>query len=425
MKMTAREIIDEAKEVLLGNLRTGYSDWAGTDYKYVCPSKEHYTHQWFWDSCFHAIVLSHFDADLAKNEIDSLLFAQRSNGFIPHVIFWDRHNYNNFIANLGSRLESKFSIFPSGTELIQPPLIAQAVEAIYKKDRDLKFLQRVIPKLKTYYLWLERHRDPDNDGLISIVAPYESGLDQSPSYEPVLGVVGKPQIIGTLAGRVVEFRNIMRNYNLKKIFEAEYFDVEDVLVNTIYIKNLQVLSSLLHEIDNEEAARHFHHLAKKSKESLIKKCFDRNEAFFFDVYGQTEKKAKVKTIKGLMPLILDLPKAMVDSIVKKHLLDKEQFDLPYPVPTVSASEESFTPVPTIIANEPLLWRGPTWINTNWYIVNGLRRHGYNKQADVIVEKSLGLIRKSGFREFFNPFSAEGYGAHNFSWSTLVVDMILS
>ena len=43
----------------------------------------------------------------------------------------------------------------------------------------------------------------------------------------------------------------------------------------------------------------------------------------------------------------------------------------------------------------------------------------------IVEKSVELVSKNGFREFFNPFSGEGYGAHNFSWSTLVVDMILS
>jgi len=425
MKTAVPEIVESAKKVLWGNLKSGYSAWAGTNYKYICPSNEHYSHQWFWDSCFHAITLAHFDTELAKNEIDSLLFAQKKDGFIPHIIYWDGHKYTVSLSNLGQRLESKLSLFPSNSQLIQPPLIAQAVEAIYKKDKDIGFLRRVVPKLKSYYLWLSEHRDPDQDGLIAIIAPYESGLDQSPSYDPILGVGNGPQLLSSLVGRTVTLRNLIRNYDLKKIFEADYFNVEDVLVNSIYIKNLKVLSGLLHEIDHEEAARHFHYLSEKGKEALIKKCYDPKEAFFFDVYGDADKKARVKTIKGLMPLILDLPKRMVADITKRHLFNKQEFDLPYPVPTVSASEESFSPTPTKIANEPLIWRGPTWINTNWYMVNALRHHGYNKQAQLITEKSLELVNKSGFREFFNPFSGEGYGAHNFSWSTLVVDMILS
>ena len=425
MRVSAQKIIDQAKETLHSNLKTGFSDWADTEYKYICPSKNHYQHQWFWDSCFHAITLSHLDLDLAKNEINSLLWAQRKDGFIPHIIYWNRHNYNNLLTNLGSRLESKFSLTPKSTELIQPPLIAQAVEAIYQKDKDINFLHQILPRLKSYYLWLANNRDPDGDGLISIIAPYESGLDQSPSYDAVLGTQGKSQLVGSLAGRSVTFRNLMRNYDLKKIFEADYFNVEDVLVNSIYIKNLQVLSNLFGEIDNEEAARHLHHLVVKGKESLIKKCYSREEAFFFDIYGHGDQMFKVKTIKGLLPLMLDLPKTIVRDIVTKHLMNNSEFNAPFPLPTVAMDEPTFSPVPLKIIGEPVLWRGPTWINLNWYIVAGLRKHGYKKEANHIVEKSVELVSKNGFREFFNPFSGEGYGAHNFSWSTLVVDMILS
>ncbi|OGY26747.1 MAG: hypothetical protein A2Z11_02105 [Candidatus Woykebacteria bacterium RBG_16_43_9] len=424
MKSSTQKIIDQAKGTLNGNLKTGYSDWANTKYKYICPSKSHYQHQWFWDSCFHAIALSHLDLELAKNEVNSLLWAQRKDGFIPHIIYWDRRNYNSLLTNLGSRLESKLSFTPKSTELIQPPLIAQAVEAIYQKDKNIDFLHKVLPKLKSYYLWLANNRDPDNDGLISIIAPYESGLDQSPSYDPIFGTENKPQIFSAVVGRTITFRNMMRNYNLESIFEADYFNVKDVLVNSIYIKNLETLSNLLHEIDQEESARHFHQLSLKGKDALIKKCFDRSESIFFDTYGSSDKTVKVKTIKGLLPLMLDLPKGMVGDIVKKHILNRKEFDLPYPIPTVAADEESFSPVPTKIANYPLLCRGPTWINTNWYIFNGLKKHGYEKEADNLREKTIQLIQKSGFREFFNPFSGEGYGAVDFSWSTLVVDMIL-
>ena len=60
---------------------------------------------------------------------------------------------------------------------------------------------------------------------------------------------------------------------------------------------------------------------------------------------------------------------------------------------------------------------------NWLIVRGLRQHGYREQADAIVASSAELVLRSGFREFYNPLTGEGYGARNFGWSTLVLDLI--
>ena len=43
-------------------------------------------------------------------------------------------------------------------------------------------------------------------------------------------------------------------------------------------------------------------------------------------------------------------------------------------------------------------------------------------ADEIYRSSLALVRKSGFREYYNPFTGEGYGAKDFTWGGLVLDM---
>jgi hypothetical protein len=339
------------------------------------------------------------------------------------MIFWEPGIFG--WRELLRPLESQPSLRPRTSQLIQPPLLAEAVEAIYKKEKEVGFLYEILPKLTAYYKWLATERDPDYDGLISIIAPYESGMDQSPSYDPVLGLDGSSAILASLAGRTITLRNMVHGYNLKKIFAASYFNVEDVLVNSIYIKNLQILSHLLHEVDQEENARNFYLLATKAKEALIKKCYNRSETFFYDRFGKEEETAKVKTIKGLFPLILDIPKSIARSLVKNHLFNEDEFDLTFAVPTVARNEKSFSAAPTIIASEPIIWRGPTWINTNWYIAKGLKHHGYEREAKKLVERSVELVRMSGFREFFNPFTGEGYGARNFGWSTLVVDMLLS
>jgi hypothetical protein len=108
----------------------------------------------------------------------------------------------------------------------------------------------------------------------------------------------------------------------------------------------------------------------------------------------------------------------VERLVDQWVISPEDFWLPYPLPSVPASNPKFLP------GNPrgFIWRGPTWINTNWFLSHALRRHGYPQLADTIVAKSHEAIEKSGFREYYHPYTAEGLGARDFGWSTLILDM---
>ena len=46
--------------------------------------------QWLWDSCFHAIILSDKEPEVAKKELRAVCFYQREDGFIPHMNYWDK-----------------------------------------------------------------------------------------------------------------------------------------------------------------------------------------------------------------------------------------------------------------------------------------------------------------------------------------------
>ena len=84
------------------------------------------------------------------------------------------------------------------------------------------------------------------------------------------------------------------------------------------------------------------------------------------------------------------------------------------------NEPSFAPG---VVGTKLVWRGPVWMNTNWYISRGLRRHGQADLARHIEDRSAALVERSGFREYYNPLTGEGHGAVDFSWTALVVDML--
>ena len=400
-----------ARKILLTNLRRGVADWNGKEYSFVCPSLTGYPFQWFWDSCFHAIALTHLDKEQAKAELATLMSGALPDGFIPHIIFWEMEKQPAFI---GRNLVAQTSPYYSST--IQPPIIAYAVERVYQATGDKPFLAAALPVLEAFYRWLRRVRDPDDDGLIAIIQPEEAGTDCSPKYDELLGLeeLSNRDFIAALQ-KVYAAYAPMRGDD-RRILAADIFHVEDVLVNSIYALGLRSLARLLGE---SPAAAEFHREADRTRDALLAKCWDDEAGAFFDLAGVGEKSVKIVTISSLMPLILDdLPGPIVERLVDQWVTAPAHFWVPYPLPSVPASNPKFLP------GNPrgFIWRGPTWINTNWFLSHALRRHGYNDLADAIVARSHDLIAKSGYREYYHPYTGEGLGARDFGWSTLILDM---
>ena len=400
-----------AQDILLGNLRRGTAEWNGQEYSFVVPSLTGYPFQWFWDSCFHAIALIHIDLNQAKAELDTLMSAALTNGFIPHIIFWESEKRDYFLSgNLVATINPNFS------STIQPPILAYAVERVYHATGDEAFLQRSLPVLVKYYRWLKENRDPDDDGLLAIIQPEEAGTDCSPKYDEILGLTDLSN-----KGFIEALNKIYSSYELIRsdetgMLNADVFHVEDVLVNSIYALGLQSLARLL---GNSIESLEFRDDASKTMESLVNKCWDVDTEAFLDLNGLQEIPNRTVTISSLMPIILpDLSPDIVKRLVEKWIISEDHFWLPYPLPSVPASNSKFIP------GDPhgFIWRGPSWINTNWFITKGLKLHGYQELADDISAKSLACIQKSGFREYYNPYTGEGLGAKNFGWSTLILDM---
>ena len=88
------------------------------------------------------------------------------------------------------------------------------------------------------------------------------------------------------------------------------------------------------------------------------------------------------------------------------------------VPSCSRDEAGFCP--------NRYWRGPVWLNLNWLLVQGLRRYGFNTEANQLHQKSLELTQRFGFYEYFHPDTGKGLGTANFSWTaSLVLDLLLA
>ena len=409
--MERAELEAQARQILLTNLRKGVADWNGKEFSFVVPSLTGYPFQWFWDSCFHAIALTHLDLDQARAEITTLLSGAQPDGFIPHIIFWEMEKQPDFLAR---NIVGMTSPYFSAT--IQPPIIAYAVERVYRATGDTQFRDAALPILVAYYRWLRYHRDPDDDGLIAVIQPEEAGTDCSPKYDEALGLeeLSNQGFIAALR-KVYAAYEPMRGDD-RRILAADIFHFEDVLVNSIYAFALRSLARLLGDSPDAEE---FRREADKTRDALLEKCWNEEAGAFFDLCGVAERPVKVVTISSLMPLVLsDLPRNIVERLVEQWVSSPDHFWLPYPLPSVPASDPKFMP------GNPrgFIWRGPSWVNTNWFLSHSLRGHGYPELADTIVAKTHEAVEMSGFREYYHPYTGEGLGARDFGWTTLILDM---
>jgi hypothetical protein len=393
------EALAIAERTLRGNWTEGERD--GIPYGYSRPSPGHYPWQWYWDSCFHAIVWRRFDPARAESELRSLLAGGSGDGFIGHTIFWNGHVdwQRRWTYNVTSKKARS-------TSTIQPPLLAWAWR-IAVGDPAAE------PRIAAHHRWLEEHRDLDGDGLLWIVQPDESGLDSSPKFDPVWGLRAhaRPLFPLLIAG------NRRLGWDVKRILGAGGPVLCEVVVNVLWC-----LARLATG-------------APSITPALIDRLWDDRRGLFLDVArgdvarpGDTERagddrRVGVSTWSALAPLALpDLPAEIGRRLVEDHLLDRERYWTPVPPPSVSAREPTFQPSRWRGLLTRRYWRGPTWINAAWLLWIGLLRLGYQAQADHLANALFPAYAREGSREFYEPYSGDGLGARDFGWSALIAEL---
>jgi glycogen debranching enzyme len=67
-----------------------------------------------------------------------------------------------------------------------------------------------------------------------------------------------------------------------------------------------------------------------------------------------------------------------------------------------------------------MWRGPTWVNVNYLLVEGLRRAGYPDTARELRQRTLDMmLGDKDIFEYYHPETGEGppKAASTFGWSS--------
>jgi len=414
--------------------------------KFSIPCEKLYPFQWFWDSGLIAIGFAHFDMPKAEKEIETLLDAQWSNGFIPHIIFHtESDSYFPGPDFHRSDLHPQSSKKYKSTGMTQPPVTGFVLQDLYRISKDkkatLKFIESVIDKVYKNHEYFYSQRDPQNEGLVYIYHNWESGTDNSPIWDDIWDTMNPPEY--TFERRdtthvdaaqrpskreydhylhIIEIAK-QNNYNDQKIAELSPFLVQDPLFNAVLLKSNQSLIDLYSIIgNNEDKIKQLQKWQKKGTESINSKLYDSELGVYVHYDLRNKKLLKHVSSSSFSPLFANLPSKEVANKMVDVMMEKFGNPDQYLCASFDPTSERFNP--------KKYWRGPVWINLNWMLYHGLKQNGFNDLAKRMKKDTIEIIEKNGFYEYFDSRKEEhnngkaGYGGHNFSWSAaLLIDLL--
>jgi glycogen debranching enzyme len=337
-------------------------------YEAMMPSKVNYVGLWLWDSAMHALAFRHVDPELARNPIRAILECQLDDGMLPDAVYDE-----GIVSEIGH---------PIYAEVTKPPILAWASLKLHETAPDLEFLKEIYVPLVRWNAWWFSMNDDDVDGLVKYNHPYSSGLDDSPLWD-----YGMP--------------------------------VESPDLNTYLCIQMGSLAMMAEFLGMDAEANMWRRRAKSIVSRMIQDFWDDESGIFRAMHNN--ESIPVVTPFNLYPLWTgQLPDDIRFRLIG-HLTNTDEFWGENMLPSVARNDPHYDP--------DKMWRGPVWVNINYFFIEALRQVGEDSLADELTQKTLALImRYQGIHEYYHSQFGEppAKAAEAFGWSAAVfIDLAIS
>ena len=352
------KLLIRAQQTLLGN-EVKSNAWK--PYQGIVPSLGSYKGIWNWDAAFHALAVSHWDRELAEQQVEILFSKQQSDGRLPDVLFQD------------GRIV---------TTITKPPVMAWAVAVIDHRAPDDRFIREMYPRLVKLGDYWENKHGGKKDGLF-----YYSDAD-----------------IGEESG----WDNSIRWDDGYRKSQTDNHRLWAIDLNCFMVMHYDAMAYLAGRLHMQDDQKHWLSEAHALAARINEKLWDEKLGFYVDRDRITGKTGPALSPAGFMPLFA-------------HIASKERAER---VAKLADSPLYFYPgMPTAAYNTPGYesqgyWRGSAWLNTSFFALKGLQEYGQSSLAEAMRGKLLGWVtRNPSIREYYDSKSGEGAGAKGFGWSS--------
>lgn len=339
---------------------------------------------WSWDSWKIASANALYNPEMAKDEMRTLFDYQAENGMVPDFISYNRA-HNNWRDT-------------------KPPVAAWGTMNVYRATGDKEFLAEMFDKLMKFHNWWYAERDHDRNGICEygstdgtlIAAAWESGMDNG-----------------------VRFDDAVMLQNGEKAWSMNQ---ENICLNSFLCAEKQILAEMAEILGKKEVAGQLKKDAEAIAEHVRTRMYDPETGFFYDTRLGTGEFIRVMGAECWLPLWAGIATQEQAKAVMEKMMDPNKFNSTLPLGTLAVDHPRLRPVRGY-------WRGPVWVDQVYFGITGLRRYGFQKEADALLEKFIdhaqGLTTDGPIHENYNPLTGETLNAPNFGWSSaLIIKMLL-
>lgn len=311
---TAQEIIKirQYYEIALDRIKNKHIGCFKGEKKPVFLISDTYPGVWLehvYDSVFFAKMHNEY-VEIAKNTLELFLDNQKDNGQLPCFV----------IDNNKAPTKNKFG-FSQTQECVS---FTRLCYEYFEMSGDVEFLKKAYPKCIAWQKWHETYRMPTDKGLVEAFCGHDTGHDNSGRKEGI-----------TYTGRS------------KDMDATVYPEGDDVLpmiapdINAVYYGTLTALADMANALGKQSEAENWTGKAEAVKKALKEICYDENDAFFYDVDKNGNKRkylsisiTNVLTEHALEPELAEL-------IYNRHLRNPDEFYTEYPFPSMAKSDPTF------------------------------------------------------------------------------------
>lgn len=371
-------------------------------FKYPCvvPGSSYSDQLWDWDSWLTDIALAAAakGEDIAVYEqgcVLNFLDAADEEGRIPINIIADR--------------ESIFDLKPNTEVNIHKPCLAQHALFVAKKSENADWLKNKFAALKKFVDWYKLNCFHSETGLYYWLNDFAIGVDNDPC-----------------------------------VFYRPNKSTASIFLNCLMYGELAAMAELCKILKDDDEKKYFDE-TESLKQSIQNECWDERDGFFYSADILLKKvdpdewlhsgcprhwkslPMRIGVWTGFLTMYYGIATQKQSEImVKKHLLNDEEFNAPYGVRSLSKAETRIYAIKN--SGNPSCWIGPLWGNANYMVCEGLLRYGFVSEAKTLAEKTVTLfgkdVEKCGeFHEYYDPETGAGIRNQGFqSWNLLSYNM---
>lgn len=248
---------------------------------------------------------------------------------------------------------------------------------VHRIHPDRHFLKRAYAGLSDYVEYFDRERDPEDSSLYDIFNHYETGQEYMRRYTAV-----EPEADEVHWGRIFRLKGV------------------DAAVQIYQTK--QALAKMAETLDRPDQAHRWRNEAEQTAKAIRTKMWDPNDEMFYDVDPESGDRTGVKAAVCFYPYFTDLIEEKHVPGLKRHLFDPDAFWTPYPVPSTSRDDPSFSASPHWKGERKNCpWNGRVWPMTNSHIAEALGTTAIRFDDETLRERTATFITRFVRMLFFD------------------------